>query len=73
MRLPDSILSGKSSATITIETKLDASMKNNWNFLWNIGNDATTQYYFASVRDNPRTAITTSSGGGEINARSGSP
>ena len=73
VRLPDSILSGKSSATITIETKLDASMKNNWNFLWNIGNDATTQYYFASVRDNPRTAITTSSGGGEINARSGSP
>ena len=48
-------------------------MKNSFNFLWNIGNDATTQYYFASVRDNPRTAITASGGGGEINARSGSP
>ena len=73
VRLPDAILGGKTSATITVETKLDASMKNNFNFLWNIGNDATTQYYFASVRDNARTAITTSSGGGEANARSGSP
>lgn len=72
VRLPDSLLSGKTSATITVETKLDASMKNTFNFLWNIGNDATTQYYFASVRDNARTAITTSSNGGEANARSGS-
>ncbi len=45
-------------------------MKNAWHFLWNIGNDSTTQYYFASVRDNPRTAITTAGGGGEVNARS---
>jgi hypothetical protein len=71
VRLPDDLLTGKASATITIETKLDASMKNNWNFLWNIGSDSTTQYYFASVRDNPRTAITTNAGGGEVNARSG--
>ncbi|MFB8146761.1 LamG-like jellyroll fold domain-containing protein [Microbacterium sp. NPDC056003] len=71
VRLPDDILSGKTSATVTIETKIDPTMKNNWNFLWNIGSDSTTQYYFASVRDNPRTAITTNSGGGEINARSG--
>ena len=47
VRLPDNVLSGKTSATVTIETKLDASMKNNWNFLWNIGSDSTTQYYFA--------------------------
>jgi hypothetical protein len=71
VRLPDNILSGRTSATITIETKLDATMKNNWNFLWNIGSDSTTQYYFASVRDNPRTSITASGGGGEVNARSG--
>lgn len=71
VRLPDNVLSGKASATVTIETKLDASMKNNWNFLWNIGSDSTTQYYFASVRDNPRTSITTAGGGGEVNARSG--
>ena len=71
VRLPDNLLSGKTSATVTIETKLDASMKNNWNFLWNIGSDSTTQYYFASVRDNPRTTITTAGGGGEVNARAG--
>lgn len=71
VRLPDNVLAGKASATVTIETKLDATMKNNWNFLWNIGSDATTQYYFASVRDNPRTSITASGGGGEVNARSG--
>lgn len=70
VRLPDGILSGKTSATVTIETKLDATMKNNWNFLWNIGSDSTTQYYFASVRDLPRTSITASGGGGEVNARS---
>lgn len=72
VRLPDNVLIGKTSATVTIETKLDPTMKNNWNFLWNIGSDSTTQYYFASVRDNARTAITASGGGGEVNARSGS-
>ncbi|WP_345800340.1 LamG-like jellyroll fold domain-containing protein [Microbacterium sp. AZCO] len=70
VRLPDSLLSGKTSATITVETRFDASMKSSFNFLWNIGNDATTQYYFASVRDTARTAITTASNGGEVNARS---
>lgn len=73
VRLPENLLTGKTSATITIETKLDPSMKNNWNFLWNIGSDSTTEYFFASVRDNPRTAITTGGGGGEANARAGSP
>lgn len=72
VRLPNDVLSGARSATVTIETKLDASMKNNWNFLWNIGSDSPTQSYFASVRDNPRTVITTNGGGGEVNARSGS-
>lgn len=73
VRLPDNLLTGANSATITIETKLDASMKSNWHFLWNIGSEATTQYYFASVKDNPRTSITTNSGGGEVNARSATP
>ncbi|MDQ1082083.1 MULTISPECIES: LamG-like jellyroll fold domain-containing protein [Microbacterium] len=72
VRLPNDVLAGARSATITIETKLDASMMNNWNFLWNIGNDSPTRSYFASVRDNPRTVITTNGGGGEVNARSGS-
>ncbi len=73
VRLPDDVLAGETSATVTIETRLDASMKNSWNFLWNIGSDSTTQYFFASVRDNPRTAVTTAGGGGEVNARSASP
>ncbi|WP_214465279.1 LamG-like jellyroll fold domain-containing protein [Microbacterium flavescens] len=71
VELPDDVLAGETSATVTIETKLDPTMKNNWNFLWNIGSNSTTQYYFASVRDNPRTSITTGGGGGEVNARSG--
>ncbi|MDQ1123557.1 LamG-like jellyroll fold domain-containing protein [Microbacterium trichothecenolyticum] len=72
VRLPGDVLAGARSATVTIETKLDASMKNTWNFLWNIGSDSPTRSYFASVRDNPRTVITTNGGGGEVNARSGS-
>ncbi|WP_082485159.1 LamG-like jellyroll fold domain-containing protein [Microbacterium sp. Leaf151] len=72
VRLPNDVLAGARSATVTIETKLDASMKNNWNFLWNIGSDSPTRSYFSSVRDNPRTVLTTNGGGGEVNARSGS-
>jgi len=72
VELPDNVLTGKSSATVSIETKLDASMKGSFHFLWNIGNASTSQYYFASVRDNPRTAITANGGGAEVNARSGS-
>ncbi|MBO1752076.1 Ig-like domain-containing protein [Actinotalea sp. BY-33] len=72
VRLPEDLLEDRSSATVTIETRLDASMKTSWNFLWNIGSDSTTEYYFASVRDAARTAITASGGGGEANARSGS-
>ncbi|GAA3035196.1 family 43 glycosylhydrolase [Microbacterium dextranolyticum] len=70
VELPASILSGKNSATITTEVAIDASMKSAFNFLWNIGNNSNGSYYFTSVRDSPRTAITTSSAGGEANARS---
>ena len=69
VRLPDGILAGKNSATITTEVAIDATMKSTFNFLWNIGNDATTSYYFVSTRDNARTAITTASNGGEANAQ----
>nr|WP_254071433.1 MULTISPECIES: LamG-like jellyroll fold domain-containing protein [unclassified Rathayibacter] len=72
VELPDDLLKGTSSATVTIETRADASMLNDFHFLWNIGSDSTSQYWFASVRDRVRTAITTSGGGGENNARSAS-
>lgn len=73
VRLPDGILAGKTSATVTVETRFDASMLSTWHFLWNIGSDSTSSYYFASVKDLPRTAITTSGNGGEKNARGTSP
>ncbi|MFK4850052.1 LamG-like jellyroll fold domain-containing protein [Microbacterium sp. ZW T6_19] len=69
VRLPDGILAGENSATITVETKFDASMLSTWHFLWNIGSDSTSSYWFASLKDVPRTAITTSGNGGEKNAR----
>ncbi|MFF2370887.1 LamG-like jellyroll fold domain-containing protein [Agromyces sp. NPDC058110] len=69
VRLPDGLLAGKQSATITVETKFDASMLTTFNFLWNVGSDSTTSYFFASMRDKARTAITTASNGGEANAR----
>jgi len=69
VRLPDALLSGKESATITTEVKIDASMKNTNHFLWNIGNAQNQAYLFANAKDTPRTAITTGSGGGEVNAR----
>ncbi|UOQ90569.1 hypothetical protein MUN74_06550 [Agromyces endophyticus] len=69
VRLPDGLLTGEQSATITVETKFDASMLTTFNFLWNIGSDSTTSYFFASMRDKARTAITTSSNSGEANAR----
>lgn len=70
VELPDGVLAGEESATITTEVKIDASMKSTYNFLWNIGNESNQTYYFVTVRDAPRTAITTASGGGEVNARS---
>jgi hypothetical protein len=70
VELPDGILAGKTSATITTEAKIDPSMKTENHFLWNIGNDTNAAYWFATARDTTRTAITTTSGGGEVNARS---
>ncbi|PPF60632.1 hypothetical protein C5E11_16365 [Clavibacter michiganensis] len=72
VELPDGILAGKTSATITTEAKIDPSMKTANHFLWNIGSDTNAAYWFATARDTTRSAITTSSGGGEVNARSSS-
>ncbi|MCM6761643.1 hypothetical protein NB037_04350 [Rathayibacter sp. ZW T2_19] len=72
VELPDDLLTGRSSATVTVETRADASMLSTFHFLWNIGSDSTSQYWFASVRDRVRTAITTNGGGAENNARGAS-
>ena len=70
VRLPEDLLGEASSATITTEVKIDATMKQDYNFLWNIGADEDTdQYFFTSVKDAPRTAITTGSSGAEHSAQ----
>ncbi|WP_394163392.1 LamG-like jellyroll fold domain-containing protein [Galactobacter valiniphilus] len=70
VELPQNLLSQADSATVTTEVQLDSSMKSAYNFLWNIGNDASDAYFFSTVKDAPRTAITVGSAGGEVNARS---
>ena len=70
VRLPDDILTGKTSATVTTEVKIDASMKTTNHFLWNIGNTSPTQYYFISTKDATRTTISTSGNPGEKTAQS---
>jgi hypothetical protein len=42
VRLPNDILAGKTAATISTEVKIDASMRSDFNFLWNVGNDSPT-------------------------------
>lgn len=49
VRLPDDILADASSATIQIEVKPDASMRDRFHFLWNIGNETNREYLFASL------------------------
>lgn len=66
VELPDDILAGAGSATISIDVKADPAMLTSNHFLWNIGSDATQQYWFANVRG-PRSAITTGSAAGEKN------
>src|SRR5699024_3488312 len=57
VRLPEDLLAEADSATITTEVKIDESMKQDYNFLWNIGaEDDTDEYFFTSVQDAPRTA-----------------
>ena len=70
VRLPEDLLAEADSATITTEVKIDESMKQDYNFLWNIGaEDDTDEYFFTSVQDAPRTAITTGSNDEEDSAQ----
>ncbi len=54
--LPNQILSGKTSATISVEVKPSTVTTNRFHFLWNIGNSGTSNYWFANLLD-PRTSI----------------
>nr|BFF10140.1 hypothetical protein GCM10025699_14430 [Microbacterium flavescens] len=50
VELPDDILAGQESATITAEVKASAAMLNGFHFLWNIGNESSAnEYFFASL------------------------
>ena len=50
VELPQDILAGKTSATITAEVKASAAMLTGFHFLWNIGNESSdTEYFFASL------------------------
>src|SRR5690625_3072000 len=50
VRLPDDLLAGATSASITTEVRASPAMVENFHFLWNIGNEASaTEYLFASL------------------------
>lgn len=50
VELPQGILAGKTSATVTAEVKASAAMLGGFHFLWNIGNESSaTEYFFASL------------------------
>lgn len=54
--LPNNILSGKTSATVTIEVKPSAAILTKNHFMWSIGNTGTSTYWFANTLT-PRTSI----------------
>lgn len=50
VELPEDVLAGASSATVTAEVKVSAAMLGGFHFLWNIGNESSaTEYFFASL------------------------
>lgn len=50
VELPDDLLAGQESATVTAEVKASAAMLDGFHFLWTIGNDSSaTEYFFASL------------------------
>src|SRR5690625_1353793 len=50
VELPEDVLAGASSATVTAEVKASAAMLGGFHFLWNIGNESSaTEYFFASL------------------------
>lgn len=54
VRLPDDIVAGAQSATITMEVKADAAMKSDFHFMWNIGNEGANAgngpYWFTALK-----------------------
>lgn len=54
--LPNDILNGKRSATVSIEVKASAAILTKNHFLWSIGNADTEAYWFANTMA-PRTSI----------------
>ncbi|MFB7249905.1 family 43 glycosylhydrolase [Microbacterium sp. NPDC056234] len=50
VELPEDLLAGARTATVTAEVKASAAMLSSFHFLWNIGNDASgTEYFFTSL------------------------
>ncbi|MGO3153167.1 MAG: family 43 glycosylhydrolase [Galactobacter sp.] len=72
VQLPKDLLKERSSVSVTTEVKVDAAMRNDFNFLWNVGGENTDEYFFTTAKDAPRTAITVGSNGGEKSATSSS-
>lgn len=54
--LPDNLFAGKESATITMEVCPSAEIVKKNHFMWSIGNDKTSLYWFANTYA-PRTSI----------------
>ena len=75
VELPDNILTGQRSATITAEVKASSAMLNGFHFLWNVGNESpSTEYLFSSLNcGSGRTPLVgIKSGGAERLLQSGS-
>lgn len=66
VELPDDLLAGATSATVSVDVRADASVLRTPHFLWNIGSESTQEYWFATARG-PRSGITTSGAAGERN------
>ena len=50
VELPDDLLAGQESATVTAEVKASSAMLGGFHFLWTIGNDSSaTEYFFTSL------------------------
>lgn len=64
VELPDDLLAGATSATVSIDVRAHSSVLGANHFLWNIGNEQTQEYWFATTRG-PRSAITTGGAAGE--------
>ena len=80
VRLPNDIVKGAESATITMEVKADAAMKTDYHFMWNIGNEGnnagTGPYWFTALKcadgRTPLTWIKDGAAGAETGASAGS-